>query len=259
LGGIASRKTPAEAVVVVSQVAGFAVLLAALPFVPSHIERSDLFWGLVAGLAGAVGIAALYAALAVGRMGVVSPITAVVAASVPVLAGVAIGERPTIVAGAGIVLAVIAIVLVTFDPRNARLSLAEPGVAAALASGVAIGILYVVLGRASSGAGLGLLVVARVCSVAFLAAFALGVRRESLRPARGTLRATLGAGALDMSANVLYVLATQRGMLSIVAVVTSLYPASTVMLAAGALGERLAARQWFGIACAGAGVVLIAR
>jgi drug/metabolite transporter (DMT)-like permease len=258
LGGIASRKTPAETVVVASQAAGFCVLLGALPFVPSHLRPVDFGWGFASGLAGAVGIAALYGALAVGRMGVVSPITAVVAAAVPVLAGVGFGERPSLVAGAGIVLAVVAIVLVTFDPRNARLSLREPGITLALLSGLAIGVLYVVLGHASAGSGLGLLAATRVWSIAILAFFALVVRRESLVPAPGTLRATLAAGALDMGANVLYVLATQRGMLSLVAVVTSLYPASTVILAAIVLGERLGRQQWLGIACAGLGVALIA-
>jgi drug/metabolite transporter (DMT)-like permease len=162
------------------------------------------------------------------------------------------------VAGAGIVLAVVAIVLVTFDPRNARLSLGEPGVGLALLGGIAIGFLYVVLGHASAGSGLGLLAATRVWSIAMLAFFALVVRRESLVPAPGTLRATLAAGVLDMGANVLYVLATQRGMLSLVAVVTSLYPASTVILAAIVLGERLGRQQWLGIACAGLGVALIA-
>jgi drug/metabolite transporter (DMT)-like permease len=258
LGGIASRKTPAETVVAVSQAAGFVVLLLALPFVPTHIRPADFAWGLASGLAGAVGIASLYAALAVGRMGVVSPITAVIAAAVPVLAGVGLGERPSLLAGGGILLAVIAIVLVTFDARSARFSWSEPGVKLALVSGISIGCLYVVLGRASHGSGLGLLIATRLASMSMLAFFAVAVRRESLRPVPGTLAPTLAAGALDMGANILYVLATQTGLMSIVAVVTSLYPASTVVLAAIVLGERLGPQQWAGVACAALGVALIA-
>jgi uncharacterized membrane protein len=256
-GGFASKRTSALAVVVLSQLAGSVVLVTALPFVPGRFSLALLAWGLLGGLCAAVLVTALYAALAVGRMGVVSPITAVVGACLPVLFGVAFGERPAPLAGAGIVLAAIAIVLFTLDPKAARLSLAEPGVLQALISGVALGAVYTILGRASAGGGLGLLAAIRVSSIVMLTCYALA-RKLSLRPASGGLPAIAGAGVLDMGANILYVLAAQRGMLAVVAVVTSLYPAATVFLARIVLHEQLNLFQWLGVACAACGVVLIA-
>ncbi len=257
LGGIASRRTPAGVVVVLSQLAGFAVLAASLLFVPSRFERADLGWGALAGIGSAVGIAALYAALAIGRMGIVSPITAVVGASVPVAVGLAAGERPALAALIGIVLAFVAVVLVSADPRTLRLSLDEPGLALALISGLGIGVIYVALSRSSPGSGVAVLAPARVVSVALLVLWARS-RRESFRVAPAALGVILGAGALDMSANVLYLIATRFGLLSLVAVITSLYPATTVFLARIFLHERLALLQWAGVACAITGVVLIA-
>jgi drug/metabolite transporter (DMT)-like permease len=256
-GGVATKRTTAVAVVVVSQLIGSLVLAAALPFVPGRFTAEVAWWGLLGGFCAAVVVTALYAALAVGRMGVVSPITAVLGASVPVLAGLALGERPAPLAGAGIALAAVAIVLFTLEPQTGRFSLAEPGVRLALLSGLALGALYTILGRAPSGGGLGLLASIRVSSVALLAGYALA-RKQSLRPARGGLPAIAAAGVLDMSANLFYVLAAQRGLLAIVAVLSSLYPAATVFLARLVLRERLNAFQWCGVACACCGVALIA-
>jgi len=256
-GGLASRKTAAIAVVVVSQLAGFVVLAAAWTLLPGRFYWSDVAFGVAAGAGGAVGIAALYAALAVGRMGVVSPITAVVGASVPVVAGLAMHERPSWAALAGVALAFVAVVLVSGNGEFKRMSLREPGIGLALVSGLGIGVLYVFLARAHRDGGLALLGTTRVTSVALLGGFAL-VRRQSLRPARGALPTILVAGALDMAANVLYFCAVRYGLLSLVAVLTSLYPASTVLLARFVLGERLQPAQWVGVVLATAGVVLIA-
>lgn len=256
-GGLASRKTPAVAVVVLSQLAGFVILAIAWFALPGRFYWSDVGFGVAAGFGGAVGIAALYAALAAGRMGVVSPITAVVGASVPVVVGLALHERPSGVALAGVALAFVAVALVSANGETKRISLSEPGVRPALLSGIAIGVLYVFLARAHHDAGIALLVTTRVTSIALLVSYAFA-RRESLRPAPGTLPTILLAGALDMLANVLYFAATRYGLLSIVAVLTSLYPASTVFLARIVLGERLRRAQWIGVAVAIGGVALIA-
>jgi drug/metabolite transporter (DMT)-like permease len=257
LGGIASKRTAAAAVVVISQIAGLALYVAVLPFVPSVFRASDLPWGILAGIGGAVGIGALYAALAIGRMGIVSPITAVVGASVPVAVGLALGERPSLLELAGVALAFVAVALVSANADTLRPSIHEPGLGLALISGLGIGISLTALSRGGHGVGLALLGPTRVVSVLLLLAWAFA-RRESLRPATGSLPTILGAGALDMGANVLYVLATQRGMLAIVAVITSLYPASTVFLARIFLREKLTSLQWIGVACAAGGVVMIA-
>ena len=213
--------------------------------------------GVAAGIAGGVAIAALYAALAIGRMGVVSPITAVVGASVPVAVGLALGQRPGPLALAGIALAFVAVGLVSANAETRRISLAEPGLGLALVSGAGIGLLYVFLARGHADGGLALLATTRATSLVMLVLYAT-VRRESLRPAAGGLTTILVAGALDMAANVLYVLATRHGLLPVVAVLTSLYPASTVALARVVLKERLQALQWVGVGCAACGVALIA-
>ncbi len=256
-GGIASRRSAAVAVVVLSQLAGIVVLGVAWLALPGRFYPGDLLWGALAGLGGGVGIVALYAALAVGRMGVVSPITAVVGASVPVVAGLAQGERPAAAALAGVVCAFVAVALVSANAETKTISLREPGLLLALLSGLGIGLLYVCLAHGHADAGLARLAIARVASLALMVAYA-GVRRESLRPASGALPMILLAGALDMGANVLYVLATGRGLLAIVAVLTSLYPASTVFLAFAFLRERLSGTQWAGVGLAACGVVLIA-
>ena len=256
-GGIASRKTAATAVVVISQVAGFVVLALAWIALPGRFYAADIVWGVGAGLAGAFGIAALYAALAIGRMGVVSPVTAVVGASVPVAVGLALGQRPAPLAAAGIALAFVAVALVSANAETRRISLREPGLALALISGAGIGLLYVCLARGHADGGLALLVTTRITSLTLLVVYALA-RRESLRPAPGSLPTILLAGALDMGANVLYVIASRHGLLPVVAVLTSLYPASTVLLARIVLHEHLQRLQWCGVGCAICGVVLIA-
>jgi uncharacterized membrane protein len=237
-GGLAARKTAAAAVVVLSQLAGIVVLGIAWLALPGTFHASDIAWGIAAGIAGGLAIACLYAALAIGRMGVVSPITAVVGASVPVAVGLALGQRPAPVTLAGIALAFVAVALVSANAETRRISLGEPGLGLALASGAGIGLLYVFLSRGHADGGLALLATTRVTSLVVLIAYAL-VRRESLRPAPGGL-------------------ATRHGSLPVVAVLTSLYPASTVALARIVLHERLQQLQWVGVGCAACGVALIA-
>jgi drug/metabolite transporter (DMT)-like permease len=256
-GGLASRRTAAVTVVVASQLAGIAVLALAWLALPGKFYPSDAAWGALAGVGGGVGIVALYAGLAVGRMGVVSPISAVTGASVPVLVGLAQGEHPGGLALGGVACAFVAVALVSANAETMRLSWREPGLAPAILSGLGIGLLYVCLAHGHADAGLARIAVARAASLLLLVAYALA-RRESLRPPRGAVAVILLAGALDMGANVLYVLATGHGLLAIVAVLTSLYPASTVFLAWAILKERLTASQWAGVGLAACGVALIA-
>lgn len=256
-GGLAARRNAAATVVLLSQLAGVIVLVPCLGFAPQPISRFDVRVGMIAGAAGAIAIVTLYAALGAGRMGVVSPINAAVGASVPVAFGLLIGERPGRLALYGVALAFVAVILVSLDDRTFRVSFREPGVALAVASGFAIGALYVALGGAHGGAGFGRLAVARAVSLVLLTGY-VALRRAPLRPATGTLRFILPAGLLDMTANALYVLAAHGGMLSLVAIVTSLYPVSTVLLARFVLNERLMSLQWIGVACALGGVVCIA-
>jgi drug/metabolite transporter (DMT)-like permease len=255
LGGIASRRAPVLAVVAVSQLAGLVLLGIALPLLGGAPSGADLVWGGFAGLAGGTGLLLFYRALAAGVMSVVAPVTATCAAGVPVLAGLAQGERPGALALVGVAIALLATALVSRGESPATAG-ARPALAGALAAGVAFGAFFVLLDRTAAAAGLWPLLTARTASVGLIVVAALSTRR-TLRPTPQALPATLGAGVLDMTANVLYLLAVQRGLLSLVAVLASLYPVSTVLLARTLLGERLRGIQGAGVAFALAAVVLI--
>ncbi len=267
LGGVAARRVSAVAVVVWSQAVGLAVLLAALPFLGGAPHRSDLFWGMACGCAGGFAVVLLYRALAIGTMGVVSPVTAVLAAAMPVAFGLARGERPATLAVLGIACAMLAVVLVsaatprpTAEDADAPLARREqprrfpPGVPEAIGAGIAFGFLFIGLAQTRAESGLFPMVATRLTSLGLLLGGGL-LFRQPLRVSRPSFRTIAFAGALDMIANVLYVIASHSGgALSVVAVVASLYPAGTVALAAIVLHERLARVQWAGVAIAFAGV-----
>ncbi len=261
LGGLAARRANTIAVVVVSQAAGLVMVGLLLPMLGSAAPGpSDWIWGGVAGLTGGVGVALLYRALAVGVMAVVAPTTAVCAVLVPVLIAVILGERPGPGAMAGIALAIVAIVLVSQSPGPSQgqspATGRRSGIALALAAGVAIGLFFLSLARTNAAAGLWPLLAARVVSVALFTAMAL-VYRVSLRMSPPVSTIAIGGGIVDMLANLLFLLASREGPLTLVVTLSSLYPASTVMLARLVVGERLAPRQWVGVACALVAIVTI--
>ncbi len=265
VGGLATRRANAIAVVLVSQLAGLILLALTIPFLPQAFPVvGDVAWGAAAGLAGGVAVALLYKALAIGTMGVVAPTTAVCAVAIPVLAGFAFGERLNPLALAGIALAMVALVLVGQEPVKAHSGAAPMrpghrlplGMAQALLSGVAIGLFYLALARTASTAGMWPLVAARSTSVTLFALIAVsGGYAVRLRGPSAPM--SIGAGALDMLANVLYLIATRYGSLAVVVTLSSLYPASTVVLARTVLGEQLSAAQKVGVVCALVAVAVI--
>lgn len=267
IGGMAARRADTIPVVAVSQAAGLIFVLLILTMLGTPIPgRHDLLWSGAAGIAGGVGVALLYRALAVGLMSLVAPVTAVCSVAVPVVIAVTfLRERPATLAGAGIAIALAAIVLVS----QAGESTAAPsegaaggprrrGLGLALASGVSIGLFFLALARTSAAAGLWPLLVARACSVALFVAFGLASGR-SLQLRRPIAAIAIAGGILDMLANLLYLLAARQGPLTLVVTLSALYPASTVMLAWTVLHERLTARQWAGVALALGAIVLIVR
>jgi drug/metabolite transporter (DMT)-like permease len=257
-GGLASRRATAFAVVAVSQAAGLFGLLLVLPWLGGDPTTADLLWGASAGVAGAAGLVLFYRALAGGVMSVVAPVTAVSAAAIPVVVGVGFGERLAWWAVVGIGLALVAVVLVAAEDGLSSLGSARPAtLAPALAAGAGFGLFFVLLDRTREAAALSPLVGARVVSVALVVVLAAGARR-SLRVPRATLPLVLLVGIGDMTANALFLLATQQGQLAITGVLASLYPVSTVVLAQVVLRERLVGTQVAGLATAGAAVVLIA-
>ena len=265
LGGFTAKRASTLAVVVVSQLAGLLLLLMMIPFFPHATPgRSDVLWGALAGVTGGGGVALLYRALAIGVMAVVAPTTAVCAVVIPVFVSVALGERPAATTFGGIALAIVAIVLVSQSSDGGSGTRGEAderrrkAFFLAVLSGVVIGFFFVALSRTSSQAGLWPLVAARTVSVGLFAVMAVLASR-SLRIPAAILGIVVAAGALDMLANFLYLVASRAGPLSVVVTLASLYPASTVLLARLVLHERLSARQWVGVACALVAVAVIVR
>ena len=262
-GGLATRRAATIPVVISSQFSGMVLLALLLPILPgSSPSRTDLLWGVAAGLPGGGGVALLYRGLAIGRMAVVAPTTAVCAVVIPVVAAMLLGERPGGLAVLGIALGIGSIVLVsqqteaTSGPARAGASGLPPGVGIALVSGVLIGFFFLSLAQTAPSSGMWPILAARITSVTLFAAAAL-VRGIPLAPARPALWLALAGGTVDMLANAAYLLAAREGQLSLVVTLSSLYPASTVLLARVLLGERLNARQLGGVGCALAAIVLI--
>lgn len=258
LGGLSSRRAHVVTVVLVSEAIGTALMLAFLPLLPGRDPASaSLGWGAAAGISGGAGVVAFYRGLAKGRMGVVAPLTAVVAAVIPVAVGVGLGERPHPAALAGVFIALVAVLLISFSPGPGSASRVVTGMPEALMAAAGFGGFFVFLSQAGDASGLWPLVWSRSASMVLIAPVALALR-PSFRLRGSLLATTAGAGVLDVTANVLYLEATRFGLLTLAAVLTSLYPASTVVLARSFLAERLERTQWAGLALAAAGIALIA-
>lgn len=263
-GGLTTRRAGTIPVVFLSQASGMLLLALFLPFLPAAPTRMDLVWGAAAGLTGGIGVALLYRALAIGVMAVVAPTTAVCAVTIPVLVSILMGERPVPLVAAGILLGIWSIVLVSrqdspraveasHPPLRRRL---PPGVGMALVSGVAIGFFFLTLAQTRTEAGMWPILAARLISTTIFGGLAL-IRRESLRMPASVLALVIFSGTVDMLANALYLAAARQGPLSVVVTLSSLYPASTVLLARVALGERLNSWQVTGVGCALAAILLI--
>jgi drug/metabolite transporter (DMT)-like permease len=263
MGGLAARRIRAVVVAAWSQLFGLTgILVLVLVVVPdAHPTRTDLVWGVAGGLAGAVGLLLLYTALSTGPMSVAAPITAVFSAIVPVVAGLAFGERPGALAAVGIVIAFPAIVLIASaeldesESRAARTTFVA--LLPALGAGIGFGLFFVFLGRTSGDAGLWPLVGARSASLILLFGLAFATPGRVALSDR-TVRLVVVCGICDASANAFYLAAVNRGLLSLVAVLAALYPASTVVLARFVLQERMSRSQLGGLGLAGLAAVCIA-
>lgn len=262
MGGMASRRASTLAVVLWSQLAGVLVVVAGLVFLPAaRPAAGDLAWGAAAGIAGIAGVGLLYHALSIAPMSVVAPVTGVCALSLPVLVGLVAGERPGWAALAGVPVAVVAVTLISHegaieDAVEGRSPASARGLMVALTAGMIIGLFLVLLAQADPRSGLWPLLAARAAAVSSGLVFARAARRR-IRLERPVVALVVLGGFSDMLANVLYLLAAQRGLLSVVATLTSLYPGATVVLAALLLRERLRPVQLAGLACAAAAIVLM--
>ncbi|MEV4137836.1 DMT family transporter [Dactylosporangium sp. NPDC049742] len=259
-GGKASQRVDSKTVVVLSKAASIPLLLLFLVLMPTAPHAGALGWGAAAGALGMVGMMVFYRAMAGGAMTIVAPVSAVTTALLPVAAGLLSGERPGGLALAGAGCAIVAIGLVSLAPGGgAGLSVRLLGMA--LGAGVAFGLFFICLSAASDAAGgaAGMWPVLGAQVTAVVLGAPLLLRGPgAARPSGAPLRWLLTAGMLDMSANALYVLAVQRGDLSIIAPVASLYPVSTVLLAMLVDRERLRPVQLAGLGLAATALVLVA-
>jgi drug/metabolite transporter (DMT)-like permease len=266
LGGAASRRASAFAVLAVTAPAGAIVMLAAAGLSgglgsggSSGITSAGAGWAAAAGTCGALGLIAFYAGFATAPMSVVAPVTALVATVLPVGSAIYEGERVTPTVAAGALVCVVAVVLVSVGPsRSAGPSRQLRGVCYALAAGVAFGLFFIFLRNAGASGVIWPVALSRtVGAVIALACCAVTRTRPLGRSAGETLGIALASGAVDASANVCYVLATRAGLFGLAVVLTSLYPGVTVLLARIVLGERMLWMQRLGLLLAAAGVILV--
>jgi drug/metabolite transporter (DMT)-like permease len=256
-GGTAARRIPASAVLLWSHVVGLLLLSGSAAAVSGDPTGADLLIGAGGGLCGAAGVGLLYKGLSMAPMSAIAPITALLAAGVPVLAGYADGERPGGGAVVGIVLALAAIVLVSAEGGGSMRPADVRGLGYALGAGLGFGFFFVALSHTGDDAGLWPLVAARTASVTVVGSAAVLGLVPRRPPTGQTAALTAGAGTLDAAANLLYLLAVREGLVSIVSVLTALYPVSTVVLARVVLKERFHLLQRVGMAVAIPATVLM--
>jgi drug/metabolite transporter (DMT)-like permease len=256
-GGRASRHVSPITVTFVGQFAGFLmlltfVLISGVPVPP----LSDFVWGGIAGIAGSTGLLAFYKAMGSGYMTVVAPVSAVTATSLPVIIGLATGERPGVLALFGIPVAVIAIALISdlLGPHHRRAP--RNVILMSFLAGATFGSLFVILGHTNDDGGLWPVVAMRLTSVPYMAVVMI-LTGQKIAHARPRKTVILASGLLDSLANALYLLAVRQGLMSVVATINSFYPASTLLLATRLDGEKVHRSQALGLVLAAVALLLI--
>jgi drug/metabolite transporter (DMT)-like permease len=257
LGGLSARRLPLLAVTVVSQAAGLVFVLGIVAIRGQPPRGSEaLALGLAAGAMGAIGLSALYRALAIGRMGVVAP-TAALSAAVPIAWGLLRGDRPAPLQLVGIALAIGGVILASRMPDEDGQRRRAEGIGLALVAAVTLGTLVVLLDAAGRSDPVWGTLMVRVGALSLIS-IALAVLRPSLTMPRRDLGRLCAVGVLDNGANLTFALAADAGgLLTLTSVLGSLYPVATVLLARFVLHEHLLRRQILGVVVALTGVVLI--
>ena len=256
-GGRAARSLASTIVTMIGQFTSLVlvvcgVLVLGTPIASAH----DLWWGAAGGAAGGIALIAFYTALSRGAMTVVAPTTAIISAVFPVIVGLWLGERPSGTALVGIVVACLAVALVSGVIGSRHQHTRPATIVLAALAGVGFGFIFIAFARTAKDSGMWPLVAARAASLPVVAVV-VGVTR----PGRGAIRAVIWivifSGVLDMAANLFYLEASHRGLLSIVAVISSMYPVSTVCLAFGLDHERVSRTQAAGLVCAATALALV--
>jgi drug/metabolite transporter (DMT)-like permease len=256
-GGQASKQVSPVRVVAFSAMVGLALLALFNVVLGGRLSAEAVLWGGLSGIAGSMAILTLYAALAIGPMSILSPLTAVISAVVPLSWGLIQGERLSLLGYIALGIAMVAVVLVGFVPEKGAVRPRLRGVVYAIVSGVLIGVFLILVDRTPDDSGLLPLVFNRITYLVVLWAiililFIVGRMRRtppgpSIRPAVWLI---VAAGIADSVANTLLLIGFRIGELSVVSVLTALYPAGTIALAAIVLKERIAPVQWVGLGLA---------
>lgn len=258
-GGLAARRAHVLSVLAVSYPVGTVALGGSAALFGGDLPARTVLLSAVGGLIGLVGVGLLYGALAIAPMNIVSPITGVLSAAVPVVAGVAFGERPSLLAWGGIALGLLAVILVSRQPDDhPHGPIGARPIVLAVGAGLGFGGFFVCLARTAHTSGLWPVAIARVSAAVVIVAVALAFGKVG-RMARDAFRLACAAALLDAGANVSFLIASRHGLLSLVAVITALYPAGTVLLATVVLKERLVVIQKLGLAMGAVSVVLVTR
>jgi uncharacterized membrane protein len=256
IGGLVSRRTSAWAVAVVGAVSSTTFAWVSSLFVSGDPRPADFAWACVAGVGSGAGVGFLYRGFTSGRMSVVAPISAVGAALVPVVFGVVGGERPSLTVWTGILVAVPAIWLVSSSPSGGDPGVGSTGVLDGVLAGLGFGLLFACLGQVPDTSGLVPLAVTQVVSIPTVVLLATALRVDWV-PRQRRVAWALFTGPFAGAANLLFLLSTQRGYLTVSSVLTALYPASTVLLALLVLRERVHRTQAAGLALCAVTVALV--
>ncbi|MFB7224307.1 EamA family transporter [Streptomyces sp. NPDC056227] len=257
LGGLGARKAHVLRTVMIAAPASLAVELLLWPFLGASFSTGALGWGAASGVASAAAFALLYRTLAIGPMNVLSPVTALVSAALPVGVGLLQGEHLAAAGLVGLPLALVAVVLVSAGHGAGSARPSRTALLLAFGAGAAIALQLIFLHQAPSDSGVAPLIVGRAVSSAVTLA-AAGLMHRKLGSVRPAYAMSAAAGVLDSLANLLFLLAARSGDLTVVAVITALYPAGTVLLARGVLSERIHRGQLVGLGTAAAAVGLLA-
>jgi drug/metabolite transporter (DMT)-like permease len=261
LGGLLSRRTSAWGVALVAQSSSALCTLVAALFIEGSPHAGDFAWALLAGVGSGTGACFLYRGFAAGRMSVVGPVSAVGAALLPVLVGALTGERPSLVVWLGVVAALPGIWLVSSTPPDPlapteRRSVAD-GLVDGVLAGLGFGLLFAALGQVPDTAGWWPLSLCQAVSVPSVLVLAAVLGADWVPRGRSVGLAAL-CGPLGAAATGAFLVASQRGYLTVAAVLTSLYPASTVLLAAAFLHERIHRAQGVGLGLCAVAVACVA-
>ncbi|MFZ3599405.1 EamA family transporter [Streptomyces sp. BH104] len=257
LGGLGARKAHVLRTVMVAAPASLAVELLLWPFLGASFSNGALAWGAASGVASAAAFALLYKTLAMGPMNVLSPVTALVSAMLPVGVGLLQGEHLGTAGLIGLPLALAAVIMVSAGGGTGSARPSRTALLLAFGAGAAIALQLIFLDQAPSDSGVAPLIIGRAVSSA-VTLTAAGIMRRKLGPEKPAYALSATAGVLDSVANLMFLLAARNGDLAVVAVITALYPAGTVLLARSVLAERIHRGQLVGLGAAAAAVSLLA-